>query len=56
MMSSDERRDLTLEERQLAREIDRLVCKLAPQLLDQPGVGTAGRSGPALLVASRTAP
>jgi transposase len=31
--------NLTLEERQLAREIDRLVRKLAPQLLDQPGVG-----------------
>jgi transposase len=31
---------LTLEERQLAREIDQLVRKLAPQLLDQPGVGT----------------
>ncbi len=25
---------------ELAREIDRLVRKLAPQLLDQPGVGT----------------
>jgi transposase len=32
--------NLTLEERQLAREIDLLVRKLAPQLLDQPGVGT----------------
>jgi transposase len=32
--------NLTLEERQLAREIDALVRKLAPQLLDQPGVGT----------------
>jgi transposase len=31
---------LTLEERQLAREIDTLVRRLAPQLLDQPGVGT----------------
>jgi transposase len=31
---------LTLEERQLAREIDGLVHTLAPQLLDQPGVGT----------------
>jgi transposase len=31
---------LTTEERQLAREIDALVRKLAPQLLDQPGVGT----------------
>jgi transposase len=31
---------LTDEERQLAREIDKLVRKLAPQLLDQPGVGT----------------
>lgn len=31
---------LTAEERQLAGEIDRLVRKLAPQLLDQPGVGT----------------
>jgi transposase len=33
-------RQLTIEERELAREIDRLVRKLAPQLLDQPGVGT----------------
>jgi transposase len=32
--------NLTLEERQLAREIEQLVRKLAPQLLDQPGVGT----------------
>jgi hypothetical protein len=31
---------LSTEERQLAREIDKLVRKLAPQLLDQPGVGT----------------
>ena len=31
---------LTAEERQLAREIDELVRQLAPQLLDQPGVGT----------------
>ena len=31
---------LTTEERQLAREIDKLVRKLAPQLLDQAGVGT----------------
>lgn len=31
---------LTLEERQLAREIDALVRSLAPQLLDQPGIGT----------------
>jgi transposase len=31
---------LTLEERQLAREIDKLVRSLAPQLLEQPGVGT----------------
>ena len=44
---------LTLEERQLAHEIDKLVRKLAPQLLDQPGVGhDPGRPGPALLVAS----
>ena len=28
------------EERELAREIDTLIRKLAPQLLDQPGVGT----------------
>jgi len=32
--------NLTSEERQLAREIDTLVRELAPQLLDQPGVGT----------------
>lgn len=31
---------LTNEERELAREIDLLVRKLAPQLLEQPGVGT----------------
>jgi len=30
---------LTAEERDLAREIERLARKLAPQLLDQPGVG-----------------
>ena len=30
---------LTAEERELAREIERLTHKLAPQLLDQPGVG-----------------
>jgi hypothetical protein len=31
---------LTTEERQLAREIEKLVRSLAPQLLDQPGLGT----------------
>jgi transposase len=30
---------LTAEERELAREIETLTTKLAPQLLDQPGVG-----------------
>jgi transposase len=30
---------LTAEERQLAREIEQLATKLAPQLLDQPGIG-----------------
>jgi transposase len=30
---------LTAEERELAREIEKLTHKLAPQLLDQPGVG-----------------
>ena len=30
---------LTAEERELAREIESLTRKLAPQLLDQPGVG-----------------
>ena len=30
---------LTIEERELAREIERLTRKLAPQLLDQPGIG-----------------
>jgi transposase len=30
---------LTVEERELAREIERLTRKLAPQLIDQPGVG-----------------
>jgi hypothetical protein len=30
---------LTIEERELAREIETLTRKLAPQLLDQPGVG-----------------
>jgi transposase len=33
---------LTSEERELAREIERLIRKLAPQLLDQPGVGPLG--------------
>jgi hypothetical protein len=32
-------RQLTTEERDLAREIETLTRKLAPQLLDQPGVG-----------------
>jgi transposase len=31
---------LTLEERHLAGEIDNLVRSLAPQLLEQPGIGT----------------
>jgi transposase len=31
---------LTDEERELAREIETLTRKLAPQLLDQPGIGT----------------
>ncbi len=31
--------ELTIEERELAREIEALARKLAPQLLDQPGVG-----------------
>ena len=30
---------LTAEERELAREIETITRKLAPQLLDQPGVG-----------------
>jgi transposase len=30
---------LTAEERELAREIEQLTAKLAPQLLDQPGIG-----------------
>ena len=30
---------LTVEERELAREIETITRKLAPQLLDQPGVG-----------------
>ena len=33
---------LTSEERELAREIEKLVRSLAPQLLDQPGVGPLG--------------
>jgi transposase len=33
---------LTIEERELAKEIETLVRKLAPQLLDQPGVGPLG--------------
>jgi len=33
---------LTTEERELAREIENLVRTLAPQLLDQPGVGPLG--------------
>ena len=31
--------NLTIEARELGREIDKLTRKLAPQLLDQPGVG-----------------
>ena len=30
---------LTAEERELEREIEKLTRKLAPQLLEQPGVG-----------------
>ena len=30
---------LTAEQRELAREIETLTRKLAPQLLDQPGIG-----------------
>jgi transposase len=30
---------LTVEERELAREIEHLTSRLAPQLLDQPGIG-----------------
>jgi transposase len=30
---------LTAEERELAREIEQLTARLAPQLLDQPGIG-----------------
>jgi transposase len=30
---------LTAEERELAREIETIIRKLAPQLLDQPGIG-----------------
>jgi transposase len=30
---------LTVEERELAREIEQLISKLAPQLLSQPGIG-----------------
>jgi transposase len=32
-------KQLTSEERELAREIEQLTRKLAPQLLDQPGIG-----------------
>jgi transposase len=34
--------NLTIEERELAREIETLIRKLAPQLLAQPGVGPLG--------------
>jgi hypothetical protein len=34
---------LTAEERELASEIETLTRKLAPQLLEQPGVGRAPR-------------
>jgi transposase len=33
---------LTIEERELAGEIEKIIRKLAPQLLDQPGVGPLG--------------
>ena len=47
---------LTAEERELAREIETLTRKLAPQLLDQPGVGPlARRPARALLVTPRPA-
>lgn len=46
---------LTVEERELAREIETLTRKLAPQLLEQPGVGPlAAAQVLILLVASRT--
>ena len=38
---------LTSEERELAREVDQLTRKLAPQLLDQPGIEP--REGPTRL-------
>ena len=39
---------LTAEERELAREIETLTRRLAPQLLDQPGVGPHAAAQPVL--------
>jgi hypothetical protein len=44
---------LTAEERELAREIETLTRKLAPQLLDQPGVGPHAAAQLVLLVTPR---
>ena len=44
---------LTAEERELAREIETLTRKLAPQLLEQPGVGPRRRTARPLLVTPR---
>jgi hypothetical protein len=46
---------LTAEERQLAREVEQLVQTLAPQLLDQPGIGPL-RAARSLLVTLRPSP
>jgi transposase len=43
---------LTVEERELAREIETLTRKLAPQLLDQPGVGPLAAAQ--VLISGRT--
>jgi transposase len=45
---------LTTEEREFGREIERLTRKLAPQLLDQPGIGPPGNrnSGAAITTES----
>src|SRR5947208_9702306 len=44
---------LTVEERELAGEIEQLISKLAPQLLNQPGIGPLLAAQRALLVTPR---
>ena len=47
---------LTAEERELARELETITRKLAPQLLDQPGVGPHAPVAAAAQRHARTVP